>query len=83
MFRDFALIVSAALGSAVLGAGFGWLIGHFAPEFVVLLAMPNPIESPVRVATALGAIVGLGLGMVSMLVVLVAAAIRNRNDRRP
>jgi hypothetical protein len=76
--REFVLIVVAGLFSALLGAGFGWLVGHFASEFVTLLAKPYPVDSPDTVATALGAIVGLGLGAVAMSVGLLASALRTR-----
>ena len=80
--REFVLIVVAALISAVLGAGFGCLIGAFAPEFVELLARPDPVRSPQRVATALGAVCGLGLGALVMSVGIVASALRARGPER-
>lgn len=81
MIREFGLVVAAGLGSSVLGAGFGWLIGHFAPEFIVLLAQPRPVESPEPVATALGAIAGLAIGVAAISVVLVVSALRGRSER--
>lgn len=76
--REFTMIVVAGLISSVLRAAFGWLIGRLAPEFVELLAKPYQVESPERVATALGAVCGLGLGAVAMSVGLIASAVRAR-----
>jgi hypothetical protein len=81
--REFFQILFAAIGSSLLGAIFGWGIGHFAPEFMVLLAKPFEIQSPQPVAAALGAICGLGLGAIAMSVGVLAAAFKTRySDRR-
>jgi hypothetical protein len=76
--REFGLILLAALGSSILGAGFGWLIGALAPEFLTTLFPMQPLESPERVAAALGAIAGLFLGAGAMAVGLLIAAVRGR-----
>jgi hypothetical protein len=80
--REFGMIVIGGLISAVLGGGFGWFIGALAPEFVELLAKPNLVRSPERVATALGAVCGLGLGALAMSVGIVASALRTRGRER-
>ena len=78
LMREFGMIVVAGLISAVLGAVFGWLIGRLAPEFIELLARPDRVRSPDRVAAALGAVSGLGLGAIAMSVALIASALRAR-----
>ena len=75
LMREFGLIFAAGMGSSALGAGFGWLVGRFAPEFVVLLAQPYPIQSPESVATALGSISGLVIGVAAMSVGLVVSVL--------
>jgi hypothetical protein len=79
---EFAIILIAGLGSAVLGAGFGWIIGTTTPELIELLfanaTNDEPVVAPVQVATALGAISGLVLGAGAMAVGLLASAIRSR-----
>jgi hypothetical protein len=79
--REFGMILGAALSSAVLGTAFGWLIGRLAPELVELLAEPHFVKSPHRVAAALGAVCGLGLGAAAMSVGLIASALRSRLNR--
>jgi hypothetical protein len=69
----------AGLGCAVLGAGFGWAIGTWAPALLGLLFNTfEPVESPQSVATALGAISGLVIGASAMAVGLLTSAIRSR-----
>ena len=82
--REFVLIVVAGLVSAALGAGFGWSVGRFAPEFIELLAGWRTVESPAPVATALGAIVGLFIGAAAMAFGLWLSVLRGRqeNSRR-
>ena len=58
--REFGMIVAAGLGSSVLGAGFGWLVGRFSPELITLLAKPFEVHSPLAVAVAMGAIAETG-----------------------
>lgn len=76
--REFFYIVAAAIASSLLGAGFGWLIGRFAPETLAILFPFKEIQSPVSVAAGLGAISGLGLGAGAMAVGLFVAALRSR-----
>ena len=71
--------IVGGLFSSILGTGFGWLIGYFAPEFVTLLAGPFEIKSPLQVATAMGAIAGLGIGAAAMAVGLLVSVVRTRN----
>jgi hypothetical protein len=78
--REFGMIVAAALGSSVLGAGFGWLVGRFAPEFITLLAQPFVVKSPLSIAVAMGAIAGLLIGAGAMAVGLAVAALRGRRS---
>ena len=80
--REFGLILIAALMSSVLGAGFGWLVGKFAPDFIRLLAEPYTVRYPLQVAVAMGAIAGLGIGAAAMSVGLIASALRGRNSNR-
>jgi hypothetical protein len=78
--RECGLIVAAGLASALLGAGFGWIIGTNVPEFIQLLfGRFVVVESPVGVATVLGAINGLWIGAAAMAVGLLVAALRVRN----
>jgi hypothetical protein len=80
--REFGLILAAALGSAALGAAFGWAIGRYAPEFLTTIFPFRPIEAPTAVATALGAVSGLVLGAGAMTAGLFIAAMRTRGGGR-
>ncbi|MCA9234866.1 MAG: hypothetical protein KDA44_05320 [Planctomycetales bacterium] len=76
--REFGLILLAGVGCAALGAGFGWLLGSYAPEFIQMLAGPRELKAPERVALALGAVNGLLIGAGAMGAGLLVAAIRGR-----
>jgi hypothetical protein len=80
--REFASILVAALISAALGAAFGWTIGTYAPELLAALFPLRPIDTPVAVATALGAVCGLLLGAGAMTAGLFIAALRARGGDR-
>ena len=75
--RNFLSIVGAALGSAVLGGGFGALVALISPEFVGgLVSGPAP-DSIVRYAAGLGMIWGLFLGTAVMgFSLLISTAVR-------
>jgi hypothetical protein len=79
--REFAMIVVAGIVSAVLSAGFGWLIGRLSPEFIQLLAAPIEVKEPERLATAIGVVSGLMIGAAAMVVGLIVSAIRGRANR--
>jgi hypothetical protein len=79
--REFCLILAAALVSSLLGAGFGWLIGHYAPEFFQLLAPWQTINAKDAVGAALGAITGLLLGAGTMAAGLLIGALKARAGR--
>jgi hypothetical protein len=74
--REFQMILAAGLGCAALGAGFGWIVGKYAPEFIAMLAQPLPIEHPERVAMALGAVNGLLIGAAAMCLGLILSVLR-------
>jgi hypothetical protein len=74
--RAFLLIVIAGLGSAVLGGGFGWLVGSLSPDFIALLAQPYLVAQPERLGAALGLVSGLFLGAVAMAFGLLVDAFR-------
>jgi hypothetical protein len=74
--RGFLLIVLAGLGSTVLGGGLGWLVGTLSPEFVELVAYPQPVAEPGRLAAALGMVSGLLLGAAAMAFALLIEAFR-------
>jgi hypothetical protein len=80
--REFSLILFAGLLSALLGAGFGWLVGNYAPEFIALLAKPYSVNSPASVGCATGAIAGLFIGAAAMTIGLLVAALRTRSAAR-
>ena len=79
--REFVLMLAAGLGSAALGGGFGSLIGWLSPEFISLLAYPNPVLDPARFGAATGLIAGLLIGASAMGFALLVGAIRNRAGR--
>jgi membrane protein YqaA with SNARE-associated domain len=81
--REFCLILAAALVSSLLGAGFGWLIGHNVPEIFDLLAPLQQIKAKAAVGAALGAIAGLLLGAGTMAAGLLIAALKSRPWRTP
>jgi hypothetical protein len=66
-FREFLLILASGLIGAVLGAGFGVLVGFVSPEFVDALTHPYPIHTPERVGMAMGMIGGLLVGATAMV----------------
>jgi hypothetical protein len=74
--RVFLLIVIAGLGCAVLGSGFGWLIGTLSDEFIALLTHPYPVAEPQRLGAALGLVLGLLLGATAMGFGLLVEAFR-------
>lgn len=76
--REFCYILAAGLVSSLLGAGFGWLIGHYVPEFLDLLSPIQQIEAKAAVGAALGAINGLLLGAGTMAAGLLIAALKSR-----
>jgi hypothetical protein len=67
LFREFLLIAAAGLGSAALGAGFGYLVGAVSPEFIDALAHPQPAREPERFGAALGMVCGLVVGAAAMV----------------
>lgn len=83
-FREFFLILFGAGLGAVLGAGFGILVGFLSPEFISLLFRPDPIQFPQHLAGVMGMICGLILGTLAMIFSLVVGTIREkiRTSRR-
>jgi hypothetical protein len=64
--RYFLYIVTAALGSAVLGGAFACTVALVSPDFVrALFAAPRDSD-PVRYAAAVGMIWGVFLGAAAM-----------------
>jgi hypothetical protein len=76
--RAFLWIVVAGIGCALLGGGFGWLLGWIAPEFLEMLAQPYPVAGPARLGLAVGMVAGLLLGAAAMAFGQLVEAIRGR-----
>ncbi len=74
--RAFLLIVLAGLGCALLGCGFGWLVGILSPEFIALIVQPYSVEVPDRLGAAIGLVSGLLLGTAAMMFGLLVEAFR-------
>lgn len=74
--RGFLLILCAGLGCAVLGGILGWLLGVFSPEFIALVAQPQPVVEPARLGAALGAVSGLLMGSLAMVAGLLVGVLR-------
>jgi hypothetical protein len=75
--RTFLLIVIAGLACAALGSGVGWLAGSLSPEFIALVAQPDPVAAPQRLGAALGLVSGLLLGAAAMAFGLLVEAFRH------
>lgn len=77
--REFAMILAAALGSALLGVGFGSLVADMSPELIHRLSYPQEVASPQGFGRAVGAVAGLFLGAGAMVFALALNAFRARN----
>jgi hypothetical protein len=76
--REFAIILGAALDSAILGGAFGSIIADMSPELIRCIASPQEVASPQGFGRALGAVSGLILGAATMIFVLALNAFRSR-----
>lgn len=75
--RYFLYIVTAALGSALLGGAFACLVALVSPEFVrTLFAAPRDAD-PMGYAAAAGMIWGVFLGAAAMTFCLFLATVQH------
>jgi len=66
---------------AVLGCGFGFLIGLLSPEFTAMLAHPHPLDQEERFVWAIGLICGLLIGTATMIAARFITALRTLRTR--
>jgi len=76
VYREFLLILAGGAIGAVLGAGFGALVGLVSPEFINALLHPFAIQAQDRAGAAMGTISGLLIGAMAMAVGRLIGAIR-------
>lgn len=78
--RAFLVILGTALGFAVLGAGFGYVLARLFPSYyqVVFHAEDVPGFDPVSVGLGLGLSQGLTAGLAVGCVVVLAASLAPR-----
>lgn len=68
--RVLLIVGGCWLGACVLGAFVGWVLGHFAPGFVIgLFAMDvDPVSTGVGLGVVNGGIAGIVVGILAVLV---------------
>jgi hypothetical protein len=88
VFKAFAIILTSAIGFALVGGGVGWTLGTVTPAYyrtVYGYAGQRPGFDPVQVGLGLGITQGLVCGVfVGVVVVLAVAWHQSRRlDRTP
>lgn len=76
IFRGFAITLASGLVFALVGAGLGFLLGTYAPDYyrIVFNIPPGfPLE-PAQAGLGLGLTQGLGGGLIIGLVIVVTVA---------
>lgn len=81
--RAFMIIIGAAFGCGVIGAGLGAWLGRVIPDYYrgVFRAGNNPNFDPIHVGIGLGATQGIVAGLVVGCVVVLSVSIFKRRMR--
>ena len=76
LFREFLLIVAGGFIGAVLGTGFGGLVGWLFPDFVALLWRPEPVGPTAPLGAGMEMVFGLPIGATAMAAGRFVGAVR-------
>jgi len=76
VIRGFAITLTSGIVGAGLGAGIGWLLGTFTPDYyrLVFHVPPDMPLNPVQAGIGLGVTQGTSAGLVVGLVIVLAVA---------